>query len=227
MFIELNGTSGIDAAPRSRRLVALRLLATARAAAATARWAAGITTAGLLCLGASCPPGPPPPPPQGPPPVATDQDVACPTMIPDQASNTCPRLKNATLSCGGNGMLHTSLGGGSGSPILVGARLDDGSVLSAVLVFVNCQDGPREGVTFGVTYTGEVATPPTAPPCIRQSKAAFSQFRFGNPIYAGFEGLAKDKVHQALDDEAIKAFAGRLGLAVPAISRCSIWRQMP
>ena len=36
MFIELNGTSGIDTAPRSRRLVALRLLATARAAAAGA-----------------------------------------------------------------------------------------------------------------------------------------------------------------------------------------------
>ena len=162
-----------------------------------------------------------------PPIAAVNTDRACPTMIPDQPTNICPRLKNITLSCGGNGMLHTSVGGGSGSPIILGAKLDDGSVLSAVLVVANCQDGPREGITLGVTYTGEVSTPPNAPPCLRQSKAVFSQFQFGNPIYAGFEGLAKEKMHQTLDDEAIKNFASTLGIAAPAMSRCSIWRQMP
>jgi hypothetical protein len=124
-------------------------------------------------------------------------------------------------------MLHTSMGGGSGSPIRIGAKLDNGSVLSAVLVVVNCQDGPRESATFGVTYTGEVSTPPNAPPCIRQSKADYSQFQFGDPLYAGFEGLAKDKTHQTLDDKAIEAFANKLGLPVPSTSRCTIWRQMP
>jgi hypothetical protein len=163
-----------------------------------------------------------------PSPVATvSEDRPCPAMIPDQAATICPRLKNIALSCGGNGMLHTSVGGGSGSPIRVGAKLDDGSVLSAVLVAVNCQDGPREGITLGVTYTGEVSTPPNAPPCIRQSKTDYSQFQFGNPIYAGFEGLAKGQMDQTLDDEAIKSFASTLGLAAPAMSRCSLWRRMP
>jgi len=176
----------------------------------------------VACTGYIQTPTPPPPPAAG---VNTDR--ACPSMIPDQATNVCPRLKNITLTCGGNGMLHTSLGGGSGSPILLGVKLDDGSVLSAVLVIANCQDGPREGVTLGVTYTGEVSTPPMGPPCLRQSKVVFSQFQFGNPIYAGFEGLAKDKMHQTLDDEAIKTFASTLSLAAPAVSRCSIWRPMP
>jgi hypothetical protein len=170
---------------------------------------------------------------QGPTPAPTpttagvNADRPCPTNIPDQPTNICPRLKNITVSCGGNGMLHTSVGGGSGSPILLGAKLDDGSVLSAVLVVVNCQDGPREGVTLGVTYTGEVSMPPNAPPCLRQSKAVFSQFQFGNPLNAVFEGLAKEKLHQTLDDEAIKNFSSALGLTAPTMSRCSIWRQMP
>jgi hypothetical protein len=154
-------------------------------------------------------------------------DRPCPANIPDQPTSVCPRLKNIAVTCGGNGMLHTSVGGGSGSPILLGAKLDDGSTLSAVLVVVNCQDGPREGVTLGVTYTGEVSMPPNAPPCLRQSKAVYSQFQFGDPLYAVFEGLAKEKLHQTLDDEAIKNFSSSLGLAVPAMSRCSIWRQMP
>ena len=158
--------------------------------------------------------------------ATANPDSPCPT-IPDQPTTNCPRLMNATLSCGGNGMLHTSVGGGSGSPIQIIAKLDDGSVFSAVLVFVNCQDGPREGVTFGVTYTGEVTTPPTGPSCIRQSKAVFSQFVFGNPLMAPFEGLAKEKLHQALDDEALKEFTKKLSLQASATSRCSIWRQMP
>jgi hypothetical protein len=147
-------------------------------------------------------------------------------MIPDQATNICPRLKNITLSCGGNGMLHTSLGGGSGSPFVLGAKLDDESKLSAVLVVINCQDGPREGVTLGVTYTGQVSMPSNAPPCISRSKAVFSQFQFGNPGYAGFERLAKDKIHQTLDDQAITNFASGLGLPAPAMSRCSFWQEM-
>jgi hypothetical protein len=148
-------------------------------------------------------------------------------MIPDQSTSICPRLKNISLSCGGNGMLHTSVGGGSGSPIIVGAKLDDGSILSAVLVVVNCQDGPREGVTLGVTYTGQVSTPSSGPPCISQSKAVFSQFQFGDPLYAGFENLAKDQMHQTLDDAAIGSFASTLGLGAPARSRCGSWREMP
>jgi hypothetical protein len=166
------------------------------------------------------------PTPPAPPANNVNTDVACPS-IPDQATNICPRLKNATLTCGGNGMLHTSVGGGSGSPILLGAKLDDGSVLSAVLVVVNCQDGPREGVTFGVTYTGQVSQPTSGPPCISQSKAVYSQFQFGNPLYAGFEGLAKDKLHRTLDDEAMVAFTTRLGIAQGSTSRCSFWRDMP
>ena len=166
--------------------------------------------------------------PTQPTPVAPiNKDYACPTMIPDQTTNICPRLKNITLSCGGNGMVHGSIGGGSGKPILLGAKLDDGSVLSAVLVLFNCQDGPREGVTFGVTYTGQVSMPPTAPPCISQSKAVYSQFQFGDPLYAGFEGLAKDKMHQTLDDQAITNWTSGLGIAAPAMSRCSLWREMP
>lgn len=162
-------------------------------------------------------------------PTATPLDVACPTMIPDQPTNLCPRLKNITLACGGNGMLHTSVSGGSGAPILLGAKLDDGSVFSAVVVVVNCQDGPREGVTFGVTYTGQVRISETAgqSPCISQSKAVYSQFQFGNPGYAGFEGLAKDKLHQTLDERAIMAFAERLGLPSPTPPRCDNWRVMP
>jgi hypothetical protein len=177
----------------------------------------------VACTGNIQPPTPPPTPPL----TGVNTDRACPTMIPDQATTICPRLKNITLSCGGNGKLHTSVGGGSGSPIVLGAKLDDGSVLSAVLVVVNCQDGPREGVTLGVTYTGEVSMPPNAPPCIRQSKAVYSQFQFGDPLYAVFEGLAKDKLHQTLDDQAITNFASTLGIPGPAMSRCSVWRQMP
>jgi hypothetical protein len=160
------------------------------------------------------------------PTAAGNTDKPCPT-IPDQATNLCPRLKNSTLACGGNGMLHTSVGGGSGNPILLGAKLDDGSVLSFVLVVFNCQDGPRESITLGVTYTGEVATPPNAPPCIRQSKAVYSQFWFGDPTLTPFKSLAEDKIFQTLDDEALKNFASGLGLPSPATSRCSIWRQMP
>ena len=74
---------------------------------------------------------------------------------------------------------------------MLGVKLDTGSVLSAVIVVFNCQDGPREGVTFGVNYTGQVSMPPTAPPCISQSKADYSQFQFGDPAYAGFTDLAE------------------------------------
>ncbi len=184
--------------------------------------AAGVLLQFVACTGEIRSPAP-----ATPPVPAANMDRACPSMIPDQATNVCPRLKNITLSCGGNGMLHTSVGGGSGSPIVLGVALDAGSVLSAVLVLVNCQDGPREGVTFGVTYTGEASIPPSGPPCVRQSKAVYSQFQFGNPIYAGFEGIAKDKMHQTLDEQAITNFAATLGLAVPSTPRCSVWRQMP
>ena len=92
---------------------------------------------------------------------------------------------------------------------------------------VNCQDGPREGVTFGVTYTGQVSIPTSGPPCISQSKAVYSQFQFGDPVYAGFEGLAKNQMHQTLDDRSIQQFASGLGLAQPTMSRCSLWRVMP
>ena len=162
-------------------------------------------------------------------PVATsnNMDNPCPAMIKDQATSICPRLKNITLSCGGNGMLHTNFSGGSGNPFILGAKLDDGSVLSAVLVVINCQDGPREGVTFGVTYTGEVSMPPSAPPCVRQSKAVYSQFQFGDPAFAVFEGLAKGQLHQTFDDQALASFASKLGLTAPATSRCGVWRQMP
>ena len=74
---------------------------------------------------------------------------------------------------------------------------------------VNCQDGPREGVTFGVTYTGQVSIPTSGPPCISQSKAVYSQFQFGDPVYAGFEGLAKNQMHQTLDDRSISAIRQR------------------
>jgi hypothetical protein len=178
----------------------------------------------VACTGTINTPQPVTPPP---PAAVAPGDVACPANIPDQATNICPRLKNITLSCGGNGMLHTSHTGGSGSPFVLGAKFDDGSMLSAVLVVVNCSDGPREGVTFGVTYTGQVSMPETGPPCINQSKADYSQFQFGDPLYAAFEGLAKDQLHQTLDDQALKSFASTLGLPAPAMSRCSFWRQMP
>ncbi len=167
------------------------------------------------------------PTPVTPPVPSANIDDACPTMIPDQATNVCPRLKNIMLGCGGNGKLHTSVGGGSGSPFVLGAKLDTGSMLSAVLVVINCQDGPREGVTFGVNYTGQVSMPPTAPPCISQSKAVYSQFQFGDPLYAVFEDLAKDKLHRTLDDQAITNLASKLGVTAPATSRCSFWREMP
>jgi len=168
------------------------------------------------------------PPPVTPPPVAVAPgDLPCPANIPDQATTICPRLKNITVSCGGNGMLHTSHTGGSGSPFMLGAKFDDESTLSAVLVVINCSDGPREGVTFGVTYTGQVSTPETGPACINQSKADYSEFKFGDPLYAIFEGLAKDQLHQTLDDQALAGFDTALGLPVPATSRCSFWRQMP
>jgi hypothetical protein len=168
-----------------------------------------------------------PPPVTPPPPSIASTDVACPTNIPDQATNICPRLKNITLSCGGNGMMHTSHTGGSGSPFVVGVKFDDGSMLSAVLVIANCSDGPREGVTFGVTYTGQVSIPETGPVCINQSKAIYSQFQFGDPLYAGFEGMAKDQFHQTLDDQALKAFVTSVGLTAATPSRCSFWRTMP
>lgn len=76
-------------------------------------------------------------------------------------------------------------------------------------------------------YTSEVVVPPTTPPCIRQSKAVYSQFQFGDPIYAAFEGLAKDKMHQTFDNQAVKAFADNLGLAQPTTARCGSWREMP
>ena len=179
----------------------------------------------VACTGNIVPPNSATPTPATAPFATADRP--CPTAIPDQDPSLCPRLKNITLSCGGNGMLHTSVTGGSGKRFVLGAKLDDGSVLSAVLVVINCQDGPREGVTFGVTYSGEVSTPPTGPPCIIASKAVYSQFQFGNPLNACLEGVAKEKMHQTLDDEAIKAFATTLGMATPAMSRCSIWRPMP
>lgn len=168
------------------------------------------------------------PPPQPTQPVDTaSTDVRCPDKIPDQPPTMCPRLKNMALGCGGNGMLHTSIGGGSGKPIILGAKLDTGSVFSAVLVVTNCQDGPREAVTFGVTYTGQLATPDNGPPCIARSKAVYSQFQFGDPFFGVFEGLARDKMHQALDDQAITSFTSALGLTAPATPRCALWREMP
>lgn len=167
------------------------------------------------------------PTPASPTATPVNADVACPTMIPDQPTNLCPRLKNITLSCGGNGMLHTSFTGGSGEPFILGAKLDDGSVFSAVLVVINCQDGPREAITFGVTYTGQVRVPETGPVCISQSKAVYSQFQFGNPGYAGLEGLAKGKMHETLDERSLTAFAARLGLVASTPARCSPWREMP
>jgi hypothetical protein len=169
------------------------------------------------------------PTPPTPPPPTINSDLACPTMIPDQATNICPRLKNITLTCGGNGMLHTSVGGGSGKPFLLGVKLDNGSVLSAVLVtqLALCQDGPREGVTLGVTYTGQVSIPPTGPPCISTSKAVYPQFDFGDPHFDIFKDLAQDTMHQTLDDQAITSFASAFGLAAPAMSRCSFWHEMP
>ncbi len=148
---------------------------------------------------------------------------ACPTTIPDQPTNQCSRLKNLYLTCGGDGMLHSSVSGGSGSAITLGASLDEGSVLSAVLAVANCQGGPREGVT----YSGQASTPAFGPPCISQSKTVYSQFRFGNPLYAGFEGLAKGKLHETLDEQALSAFVDQVGLAKPATPRCSFWRQFP
>jgi len=149
--------------------------------------------------------------------------LTCPTTITDQPTNQCSRLKNMSLACGGNGMLHCSVSGGSGSAIALGASLDDRSELSAVLVVANCQDGPREGVT----YTGRASTPAFGPPCISQSKNVYSQFRFGNPLYAGFEGLAKGKLHETLDEQALSAFVDQVGLAKPATPSCSFWRQLP
>jgi hypothetical protein len=195
------------------------------------RFAAGllIVAAGLLQIIACTTGYIQSPTPPSPPAPTINTDSACPTMIPDQATNICPRLKNITLSCGGNGMLHTSVGGGSGSPILFGAKLDDGSVFSAVLVtqLALCQDGPREGATLGVTYTGQLSTPSTGPPCISQSKAVYSQFVFGDSHFAIFEALAKDKLFQALDDQVITSFAKAGNIPVPAMSRCSLWHVMP
>lgn len=180
----------------------------------------------VACTGNIVSPTPSPSPGSSPPSLVAS-DNPCPTGIPDQDTSKCPRLKNITLSCGGNGMLHTTVTGGSGSPFVIGATLDDGSVLSFVLVVFNCQDGPRESITLGVTYSGQVAMSPTAPPCISQSKADYSQFQFGDPHFSTFESYAKDQMHRTLDDESIKRFAQRLGLTVPATSRCSFWRQMP
>lgn len=196
------------------------------------RWLSVKTLLGLLmaaalfqnvaCTGYIVPPSPPP---LG----GTKRDLPCPTMIPDQDTSMCPRLKNITLTCGGDGMLHTSVSGsGNNDPILLRARLDDGSMFSAVFVVFNCQDGPREGVTFGVTYTGQVSQRPTDPaPCISQSKVFYSQFQFGNPVNAVFEDLAKGEMHKQLDQSAINGFADSLGLARPTMPRCSFWRQMP
>src|SRR5687768_10781440 len=70
-------------------------------------------------------------------PTSNTPHPSCPSMIADQPTNMCPRLKNMTLSCGGDGLLQTSFGGGSGQPVLVGAKLNDESVFSAVVVVVN------------------------------------------------------------------------------------------
>ena len=190
-----------------------------------ARWllAAAIVWQMVACQGTIIPPTPVSP--GGTP--ALNSDMPCPTSIPDQPTTQCPRLKNITITCGGNGTVHTGFSGGSGQPFILGAKFDDGSVISAVFVVVNCQDGPREGITFGVTYTGQVSTPETGSPCISQSKAVYSQFQFGNPLYAGLEGVAKDQMHQALDDRALASFAAQFGLATPAMSRCGGWREMP
>ena len=131
------------------------------------------------------------PTPVTPPVPSTNIDSACPTMIPDQATNICPRLKNITLSCGGNGKLHASVVGGSGSPIVLGAKLDDGSVLSAVLVVFNCQDGPREAVTFGVNYTGQVSIPTTAPPLHFAVQGPLFAVSVRKPALCGFRGPRK------------------------------------
>lgn len=42
-----------------------------------------------------------PPTPLTPPVSGVNAGRTCPTMNPDQATNTCPRLKNITLSYGG------------------------------------------------------------------------------------------------------------------------------
>ena len=168
--------------------------------------------------------------------VALDHDIDCPT-IPDQPTNMCPRLKNFTLNCGGNGKVHWGIGGGGASgPPVIGLKLDDQSKLSAVVVVVNCQDGPREGITFGVTYTGLVATPPTASPCISKSKVVFSQFQFTGQLgvvdtlldpRGVAQILVKDKLHQTFDDQAIMHFTSSFGITPPAVSRCNLWRELP
>jgi len=160
--------------------------------------------------------------------MGANRDVACPMNIPDQATNICPRLKNITVACGGNGMMHTSFDLATDrKPALIRVTLDEGTVLSAVLVVFNCQDGPREGVTLGVVYTGQVAQRDQQPPCISQSKAVYSQFVFGDPAFAPFEGFAKEQLHKTFDEEAINTYTSQLGLPRPVSPRCDIWRTMP
>ncbi len=159
--------------------------------------------------------------------ISNDKPQACPTAIADQPPQKCPRLKNITLSCGGDGVLHTELGGGSGKPLVVNAKLDNGSVFSAVLVIFNCQDGPREAITFGLTYSALLATPGTGPACIGKSKVVYSQFDFGDPHFAVFQGLAQDQLHRELDERALDAFASQLGLARASAARCELWKPMP
>ena len=122
--------------------------------------------------------------------------------------------------------------GSSGTRIEV--QLSNGSTYSGTVYPVNAVGLEGIGVpitiTFGVTYTGDQGTEPTAAgptrPCIVQSKAVWSQFQTSDPVINIFEGMVKDQIHVVLDNTVINSIFTSGGASTVPV-RCARWRVMP
>jgi hypothetical protein len=181
------------------------------------------------CTGYVQPPSTPPSPGQNP---SALQCPSPPTTIPIDRNPPGMRFTNVALTCGGAGGMLLSIGNAGPPPRpsapRVVATLADGSVFEATAIPV---DGfgndivPTTGVhlTFGLQYTGDVGDEVNSSKlCVTQSKVTYTHFDTGgNLLIAAFEGTIKNKIHQMLDDTAIR----RLSSITP--SRCARWRQMP
>jgi hypothetical protein len=191
-------------------------------------WVTLLSTVSVL---AACPPAPGPPPPAPP----GSAGVACPSVpaaVPSSGPNSV-RIAGASLTCGGNGSMAvaTSPSGSSGTRFEV--QLSNGSVYSGTFYPVNGLNLEGIGVpitiTFGVTYTGDQGTEPTAAgptrPCIVQSGAVWSQFSTSDPIINIMEATVKAQIHGVLDDTVINQIFLPAGSS-PVPGRCARWRSL-
>lgn len=89
---------------------------------------------------------------------------------------------------------------------------------------------PSNGVTvtFGLDYVGDFAPPAVgAPFCILRSKASFPQWGISDPLVAAFDGVLKERLFAAVDQQVVDQLNKTLGIPPGSPPRCATWRQLP